>query len=44
MQKLLQDWPDREGLAQPPLWSDQPALSFEALILIERWIASGALP
>lgn len=44
MHKLLQDWPDREGQAQPPLWSGQGALPYEELLLIERWIAGGALP
>jgi hypothetical protein len=45
LHKLIPDYPDRRGTAQPPPWSDDPAPLMPAeLLRIERWIAGGAPP
>jgi len=42
LHKLLDDYPDREGTAQPPAWAGANPLPVEDLRRIEAWIRGGA--
>lgn len=42
LHKVIEDYPVRRFSVQPPPWSNAATLTAEEVVLIERWVATGA--
>jgi hypothetical protein len=44
MEKIIPNYPRRQGTVQPPPWSGLSPLSKDEILRVERWILAGAPP